>query len=124
MAALMACVALGLVPASEAFNGFGHPAVITVGAVLILSRAFSTSGALTTIAATLSAFMNDVGTLAILLPVAFQSAARAKRSPSTLLMPMSFGFILGGLVTLIGTSPNVIFASFRGLVEGTPFGFF
>ena len=145
MAALIACVALGLVPASEAFNGFGHPAVITVAAVLILSRALSVSGAvewvlnhispltrttqghagaLSAIAATLSAFMNNVGTLAMLLPVALQSAARAKRAPAALLMPMSFGSILGGLVTLIGTPPNIIIASFRGSVEGTPFGFF
>lgn len=145
MLALISCVLLGLVPANEAFNGFGHPAVITVAAVLILSRALSASGAvewvlnhigpltrttqghagaLSTIAATLSAFMNNVGTLAMLLPVALQSAARAKRSPAALLMPMSFGSILGGLVTLIGTPPNVIIASFRGTAEGTPFGFF
>jgi di/tricarboxylate transporter len=143
--ALLAAVVAGVVPAGQAFAGFGHPATITVAAVLILSRALSSCGAtdfiakavqpatgrpifhigaLSGIAAVMSSFMNNVGTLAILMPVALQSAIRAKRPASMLLMPLSFGSILGGLVTLIGTPPNIIIATYRGETTGTPFRMF
>ena len=144
-AALMASVASGVVPATEAFSGFGHPATVTVAAVLIMSRALTGSGAtdwiaravatlsarptthvgaLASVAAGLSAFMNNVGTLGLLMPVALQSAARAKRAAAVLLMPLSFGSILGGLITLIGTPPNIIIAAYRGEVTGEPFRMF
>jgi di/tricarboxylate transporter len=143
--ALMAAVVTGVVPAGQAFAGFGHPATITVAAILILSRSLSTTGAtdwiaravqpasgttashigvLSSLAAAMSAFMNNVGTLGLLMPVALQSARKAKRSPALLLMPLSFGAILGGLVTLIGTPPNIIIATYRGEVMGEPFGMF
>ena len=73
------------------------------------------------VAAALSAVMNNVGALALLMPVAVQSAAKRERSPAALLMPLSFGSILGGLVTLIGTPPNVIVATYRDKVMGEPF---
>lgn len=145
-AALLIAVVLGLVPPAEAFLGFGHPAVITVAAVLVISRTLSGSGlidALTSriepvaerhagahvgllggVASVLSAFMNNVGALALLMPVAMKSSRRAGRSPSVILMPLAFASILGGLVTLIGTPPNIIIATFRTDVAGEPFGMF
>ena len=143
--ALMAAVVTGVVPAGQAFAGFGHPATITVAAILILSRSLTTTGAtdwiaravrpaagttashigvLSSLAAAMSAFMNNVGTLGLLMPVALQSARKAKRSPAVVLMPLSFGAILGGLVTLIGTPPNIIVATYRAEVVGAPFGMF
>ncbi|SLN25818.1 SLC13 family permease [Oceanibacterium hippocampi] len=145
LAALLAAVSFGLIPIDEAFAGFGHPAVITVIAVLIVSRALANSGAiefitgliepatrtttthiaaLSGIAAAFSAFMNNVGALALLLPTAMQSAIKAKRPPGILLMPLSFGSILGGLITLIGTPPNIIVATYRGQVGDGPFEMF
>ena len=143
--ALLAAVVTGVVPAGQAFAGFGHPATITVAAILILSRSLIMTGAtdwiaravqpaagatashigvLSSLAAAMSAFMNNVGTLGLLMPVALQSARKAKRSPAVVLMPRSFGAILGGLVTLIGTPPNIIIATYRAEVTGAPFGMF
>ena len=134
IASLLACVLAGLVPGADAFSGFGHPAVITVACVLILSRGLQTTGvvdvlaqrvlpatsgptvtiaALTGLAAVLSAFMNNVGALALLMPVAIQVAARQELPPGKVLMPLAFGSILGGMTTLIGTPPNLIVAAFR-----------
>ena len=145
LAALLAAVLAGLVPASQAYAGFGHPATITVAAVLILSRALANAGATDAVAkwllragqqitlhigalagvgAVLSCFMNNVGTLGLLMPAAIDSAKKAKRSPALILMPLSFGTILGGLITLIGTPPNIIVAAYRGEVTGTAFGMF
>ena len=143
--ALLACAILGLVPASDVFNGFGHPAVITVASVLVISRALRNAGvveimakqlnaftgstvghiaALTLVCGFCSAFMNNVGALAILMPVAMETAAKQGRSPALLLMPLSFGAILGGLSTMIGTPPNVIIAQYRSETFGEPFGMF
>ncbi|MGQ4880406.1 SLC13 family permease [Billgrantia sp. LNSP4103-1] len=145
LSALLVSVLLGLVPADEAFYGFGHPAVITVAAVLVLSRGFERSGvvdfiaeqvlkvgdrlflqlvALTSTVLLLSGFMNNVGALALLLPVAMRLAREHDTSPSLLLMPLAFGSLLGGLMTLIGTPPNIIIASYRGSVTGETFGMF
>jgi len=143
--ALLVATLFGLVPAPEAFLGFGHPAVVTVAAVLVISRALQNSGvidylaralgvvtsnqlvhigALTALAALLSAFMNNVGALALLMPVALQTAAATGRSPAQLLMPLSFGSILGGLMTLMGTPPNIIIASYRQQATGESFAVF
>lgn len=143
--ALMAAVVCGVVPAKEAFFGFGHPATVTVAAILILSRAMLNSGAtdfaaklirptearqgsqiaaLAGLAAALSAFMNNVGTLGLLLPITLQSAKRAGRAAGLLLMPLSFGSILGGLITVIGTPPNIIIATYRGELSGEQFSMF
>ncbi|MGJ3261840.1 MAG: SLC13 family permease [Salinarimonas sp.] len=145
VAALVACVAAGLVPADAAFTGFGHPAVVTVACVLILSRTLQTSGAvelltqrvlpadvggaravatLTALGAFLSAFMNNVGALALLMPVALQIAGKRDLAASRVLMPLSFGSILGGMTTLIGTPPNLIVAGFRAEATGEGFGMF
>jgi di/tricarboxylate transporter len=143
--ALLLGVLAGVVPPARAFAGFGHPATITVAAVLVLSRVLSQSGAvdpaaralrpleiwrtahiagLAGLGAVLSAFMNNVGTLGLLMPVALQSARRLKRPAGLLLMPLSFGTILGGLITMIGTPPNIIIATFRTQVAGEPFTMF
>ncbi|MFN6956352.1 MAG: SLC13 family permease [Acetobacteraceae bacterium] len=150
VAALLAAVAAGLVPAAEAFAGFGHPAVVTVACVLVLSRGLQTSGAVDVLArhalpdgagpaltvaalaglgALLSAFMNNVGALALLMPVAIRLAAQHGLPPGRLLMPLAFGSILGGMTTLIGTPPNLIVASFTadagpgfGMFDFTPVG--
>ena len=143
--ALLASVALGVVEADSAFAGFGHPAVITVAAVLIISQSLQHSGvadslarhlllsrgsttmqigAITGLTAALSAFMNNVGALALMLPVALRNAERLKISPSLLLMPLAFASLLGGLVTLIGTPPNIVIAAARAQASGEAFGMF
>ena len=143
--ALIVAVLAGVVEPKVAFEGFGHPAVVTVAVVLIITRALADSGAvdlLTTrilpqsaspmaqifwlggAAAILSAFMNNIGALALLMPVAIQQAARQGQSPATLLMPLSFASILGGLATQIGTPPNIIIAAYRADVLGTPYKMF
>ena len=131
---LIACVVLGLVEPQAVFCGFGHPAVITVACVLILSYGLQTTGAvdalaqrilpkragptlsivaLTGLAAVLSGFMNNVGALALLMPVAIQMSGKQGLPPGKLLMPLAFGSILGGTTTLIGTPPNLIVSGFR-----------
>lgn len=144
-AALLVATVVGVVPWERAFLGFGHPAVVTVAAVLIISRGLRNAGAVDLIArhmlppiqsanrqiglfagvaAGLSALMNNVGALAMLMPAALQSAARVGRAPGTILMPLSFGSILGGMITLIGTPPNIIVATYRGESADSPFGMF
>lgn len=145
MSALLACVLTGLVPFSDAFAGFGHPAVITVACVLILSYGLQNTGAvdwltrsvlpakagpsltflsLTGLAAVLSGFMNNVGTLALLMPVAMQIALRLEMPPGRVLMPLAFGSILGGMTTLIGTPPNLIVAGVRAELGQGSFSMF
>ncbi len=140
---LIAATLFGLVPGEEAFRGFAHPAVITIAAVLILSRGLINEGvvdiisnrleylgsnltlqtaAITTLVAVCSAFMNNVGALALFMPVAIQLARKYDRPPSLLLMPLAFGSLLGGLITLIGTPPNIIVAGFRETADAPPFG--
>ncbi len=143
--ALLVAIVAGVVPVEQAFSGFGHPAVVIIALVLVLSRGLTNSGAIdlltrhlltgsksiarhialtSAIGAGLSAVMNNVAALALLMPVDIQAAARAKRSPALTLMPLSFATILGGLITLIGTPPNIIIASFREKALGQSFGMF
>jgi di/tricarboxylate transporter len=143
--ALLAVVLTGLVPTSEAFVGFAHPAVITVAAVLIISRGLQNAGLVDAVAkaiaplrgrenlqlaaqclviAILSSFMNNVGALALMLPVALRNAYRDGYPPAKTLMPLAFASLLGGLTTLIGTPPNIIIATFRANQMGEPFGMF
>lgn len=144
-AALMAAVVLGVVDAKHAFDGFGHPATLVVALVLVVSAGLVRSGAVFLITRTLvdasrslgahialmgaiggvlSAFMNNVAALALLMPVDIQTARKAGRAPGLSLMPLSFATILGGMVTLIGTPPNIIIASIRGDALGEPFRMF
>ncbi|MEZ0467593.1 SLC13 family permease [Phaeobacter sp. SYSU ZJ3003] len=143
--ALMVAVVIGVVPAKDAFAGFGHPATLVVALVLIVSAGLVRSGAVFLITRTLvdssralglhislmggigavlSAFMNNVAALALLMPVDIQTARKAGRAPGLSLMPLSFATILGGMVTLIGTPPNIIIASIRHEALGEPFQMF
>lgn len=143
--ALLVLVVLGIVPESEAFAGFGHPAIITVAAMLVISAALEKTGIVDMIAARIlkdspgvvmamlmqtgavaimSAFMNNIGALALMLPVALQVARRTGVHPAHFLMPLAFGSILGGLITMIGTPPNIIIATFREQATGESFGIF
>jgi len=143
--ALLACVLAGLIDAQDAFLGFAHPAVVTVACVLVLSRGLQLSGAvdiltryalpkkagttlslaaLTGLGAFLSGFMNNVGAMALLMPVAVQLAGRLGLTPGQVLMPLAFGTILGGMTTLIGTPPNLIVSGFRSESIGSGFDMF
>lgn len=140
--ALLIVTITGIVDPVDAFLGFGHPAVVTVAAVLVLSKGLQNSGlidiiarwvarvgdsevrqifSLTGIVAILSGFMNNIGALALMMPVAIRTARKSGRSPSSLLMPIAFGSLLGGMTTLIGTPPNIIIASYRAQSGGSPF---
>lgn len=135
----------GVIPKDEVFAGFGHPATVIIALVLVVSRGLANSGAIdllgrllvsasrplsghigmmSAISAALSAIMNNVAALALLMPVDMQAANKAKRSPALTLMPLSFASILGGMITLIGTPPNVVIATFRGEALGEPYGMF
>tara|TARA_R110001599_G_scaffold64023_3_gene178669 strand:- start:246751 stop:248691 length:1941 start_codon:yes stop_codon:yes gene_type:complete len=145
MGALLACVFIGLVPAGKAFAGFGHPAVITVACVLVLGYGLQISGAvdilakrflpasagptvsilaLITLAAVLSGFMNNVGALALLMPIAIQMAGKHDLPVGKVLMPLAFGSILGGMSTLIGTPPNLIVSGYRASTGAGSFSMF
>ena len=134
LAALLACVISGLVPSGVAFAGFSHPAVITVACVLVLSQGLRNTGAVDWLArsilphdagrittmlaliglgAALSGFMNNVGAMALLMPIAVQVSDRLDLTPGQILMPLAFGTILGGMTTLVGTPPNLIVSGFR-----------
>ncbi|WP_348639251.1 SLC13 family permease [Cohaesibacter sp. CAU 1516] len=143
--ALVIALLLGLVPKDQAFSGFGHPATIIVALVLVVSRGLVLSGAVDKITALvidkdrslqshvsiigaagglMSALMNNVAALALLMPVDIQAAQKSGRSPSLSLMPLAFATILGGMITLIGTPPNIIIAAFREQALGEPFAMF
>ena len=143
--ALVVAVIAGAVPSGVAFSGFGHPATVIVALVLIVSRGLSNSGAVELLAryvvsstrplvvhiglmsgvgAVLSAVMNNVAALALLMPIDSEAATRAQRGPGLTLMPLSFATILGGMVTLIGTPTNIVIATFRGDALGEPFAMF
>jgi di/tricarboxylate transporter len=143
--ALLAGVFTGVIPATDAFLGFGHAAVVTVAAVLIISRALAVSGAVDIVASTVlpktnwlsvhiavlcivsaffSAFMSNTGTLALIMPVAIAAASKSGHNPAAMLMPISFASMLGGMTTLIGTPSNIIVAAYRAKTGGDPFALF
>ena len=143
--ALLVAVLVGVVPPDRAFSGFSDDIVIIVASALIVSAAVSRSGIIELIlqplaphvtstrvqivvlvgaVTLLSAFVKNIGALAMMIPIALQMAKRSQRSPAVLLMPMAFGSLLGGTMTLIGTSPNIIVSRLRGELLGQPFGMF
>ena len=143
--ALLATIAAGIVPPEKAFSGFSDDIVIIVASALLVSAAVGRSGviervvrklgpyltdtyrqvaALVGSVTVMSGFVKNIGALAMLMPIAFQVARRTGTSPSSLLMPMSFGALLGGIVTLIGTSPNIIVSRVREQILGEPFHMF
>ena len=143
--ALLTGAILGLVPSKELFSGFGHSAVAIIALVLIVSRGLSSSGAIELVAAklidperpvplhvaiisaagaALSAVINNVAALALLMPLDVDAANKAGRSPGQSLMPLSFATILGGMITLIGTPPNIVISEYRQSALGAPFSMF
>ncbi len=143
--ALLASVLIGIVPADKAFSGFADDIVIIVASALVISAAVARSGIVEAALARvtgrfnsmgsqliilvgsvtfLSAIVKNIGALAMLMPAAFQMAKKSHTSPSCMLMPMSFGSLLGGLITLVGTSPNIIVSRVREEMTGKPFGMF
>ena len=145
LTALAAAISVGIVAPEKAFSGFSDDIVIIVASALVVSAAVGRSGiadflmrplaphlksteiqiaVMVTTVAFLSAFMKNIGALAILIPIAFQLARRTNKSASCLLMPMAFGSLLGGLMTLIGTSPNIIVSRVRAEIVGQPFSMF
>jgi di/tricarboxylate transporter len=143
--ALLVALLAGLVPKEQAFSGFGHPATIIIALVLIVSRGLFNSGVIELLAryvvdasrrlgahisimaglaAALSAVMNNVAALALLMPLDLQAAKKSGRSPALTLMPLSFASILGGMITMIGTPPNIVIAEFRGTALGESYKMF
>ena len=143
--ALVLALVTGVVPSDQAFSGFGHPATVVIALVLVVSRGLSNSGAvelvarlvvdgsrrlgshiaiMSSVSAALSAVMNNVAALALLMPLDMEAAHKAKRSPSLTLMPLSFASILGGMITLIGTPPNIVIAEYRGDALGDSYNMF
>ena len=143
--ALMILIAVGVIPASDAFLGFSHPAVLTVALVLVISQGLKNSGLtglvgkligtrkfselqflifLLLIAAFLSSFINNIGALAILLPITLNVCQKMEWHPSRFLMPLAFACILGGMNTTIGTPPNIIISEYKASISSSPFSFF
>src|SRR3954466_11690707 len=142
---LLAAIATGIVAPDKAFSGFSDDIVIIVACALLVSAAVGRSGVIEDALArllpylttrtiqvavlvgavtALSAFVKNIGALAMLMPVAFSLARKTNGTPSIYLMPMAFGSLLGGIVTLVGTSPNIIVARLRQELLGEPFGMF
>lgn len=145
LGALLLLVILGVVPPDEAFSGFANPAVISVAAILIVSESLRKSGfveyasrfilklgkslalqifVLSSLVCMTSAFMNNIGALAIFMPVAIHITRKSGHAPSSILMPLAFASLLGGLTTMIGTPPNILISAFRMEASGKPFGIF
>ena len=145
LVALAALVLFEVIPINSAFSGFGHPAVIIVALVLLISRGLQESGFVGLIggqlskiplsenqfllvilvtAAALSSFMNNIGAMAILLPVTIAVCQQNSWNPPKFLMPLAFASILGGMNTMIGTPPNIIISQYRETYTGTSFNFF
>ena len=139
---LLVAILAGVVPADRAFEGFSNPVIVIIASVFVVSKSISNSGildrivrtmlkdikspsaqigVLTACVAFLSAVVKNVGTLGIFMPIAIQVARRSKRSPSIYLMPLSFGSLIGGTITLIGTSPNLLISAVRQELGGEPF---
>ena len=142
--ALFVLVVLEIIPANEAFAGFAHPAVVTVALVLVISQGLKNSGltglvgkvvgtrtftefqfliCLLLIAAILSSFINNIGALAILLPITLNICQKMEWHPSKFLMPLAFACILGGMNTAIGTPPNIIISEYKASISNNGFGF-
>ena len=145
LGSLLAAILLGVVPAQHAFDGFKNDVVVIIATALVVSAAFARSGVVEVVlrpilsrlskesqqvpvlaaaTALLSMTTKNVGALAMLMPVALQQARRTGSSPSRLLMPMSFAALFGGLVTLVGTSPNILVSEVRERELGQPFGMY
>ncbi len=143
---MSALVLTQLVTPEEAVAGFANPAVIAVWAMFILSDGLTRAGIANAIgravlqlagrresrmivvimltAGVLSAFMNNIGVAALMLPVVIEIARRTRIPASRLLMPLAYGCLLGGLTTMIGTPPNLLISGALDLAGESPFGLF
>ena len=138
--ALFVLIVFGIIPVNEAFSGFAHPAVITVALVLIISQGLKNSGLaglvgkmvgfssftqfqflfyLMFIAALLSSFINNIGALAILLPITLNICQKMNWHSSKFLMPLAFACIVGGMNTAIGTPPNIIISEYKAEIDSS-----
>ncbi|WP_297515089.1 SLC13 family permease [uncultured Caulobacter sp.] len=145
LGALAVGMALGLIPVKAAFDGFANDIVVIIASALVLSAAVARSGVVDRLlapllprlkderaqvpvlagtTAVLSMATKNVGALALVMPSALQIARRTGVSPGRLLMPMSFGSLVGGLAVLVGTSPNIIVSEVRQKALGEPFRMF
>ena len=145
LGALLVAIAAGVVPSDKAFDGFSDQVIVVIAAVLVVSKAIARSGVLDRMArrllrnigsasvqigalcaavAFLSAFVKNIGTLGIFMPIAIQTARRSKRSPSIYLMPLAFASLVGGTITQIGTSPNLLISTVRTDLGAGPFRLF
>ncbi len=145
MVTLLAAVLIGIVPADKAFSGFSDDIIAIIASALVVSAAVARSGVVERVlkpiapwltnttaqvvvlagtVAALSGFVKNIGALAMLMPVAFALARKNETSPSVYLMPMAFGSLLGGIVTLVGTSPNILVSRVRQEITGEPFAMF
>ena len=143
--ALSAAVLTGVVPAKKAFEGFSNSVIVIIASVLVISRAVAVSGVidhamrrllrvlnsttlqiatLTAAVSFMSAFVKNVGALGVFMPVAIQAAERRDRPVSRYLMPLAFGSLVGGTITQIGTSPNLLISAVRQQVVGQPYHLF
>jgi di/tricarboxylate transporter len=143
--ALSAAVLTGVVPGKKAFEGFSNSVIVIIASVLVISRAVAVSGVidhamrrllrvldsttlqiatLTAAVSFMSAFVKNVGALGVFMPVAIQAAERRNRPVSRYLMPLAFGSLVGGTITQIGTSPNLLISAVRQQVVGQPYHLF
>lgn len=147
MLAFLAVIIVGFVSPEEAFYGFAHPAVIIVASMFIVSKALIDSGIieavirrissrtleqkpvlqlaiLSTLVVIASAFINNIGALAFIMPIAIKMARKADVSPAMFLMPLAFASHIGGFLTLVGSPRNIIVSTFREEAIGESFAFF
>ncbi len=146
MLILLVLALTGLVTVEDAFAGFSNPAVLTVAAVFVLSAGISSTGAVSKVGerliqwtghspllltasimatvAVFSAFINNIGATAVLMPIVVMVAQKLKMPPSKLLIPLAFGSLLGGVCTLIGTPPNILMNILMQEYAGKQFSMF
>jgi di/tricarboxylate transporter len=145
MLALAVSIAAGTVAPQDAFSGFSDDIVIIVGSALVVSAAVARSHLIEVLlrwlarrlsgyrvqllvlvgtVTVLSALIKNIGALAMMMPAALKIAKKSGASPALYLMPMAFGSLLGGLITMVGTSPNIIVSRVREELTGEPFRMF
>jgi di/tricarboxylate transporter len=143
--ALLATIVVGIMPPQKAFSGFSNPVIILIASTLVLGRAIGNSGILSGVlrhflrhvrspslqigtltfgVTALSAFMKNVGALGIFIPLSIEAARRIKQPASIYLMPLAFGSLIGGCITQIGTSPNLLISTIRAEAVGQPYQLF
>lgn len=145
LAGLLVLAVTGVLKPTEVFSGLSHPVILTVGAVLLLSQGLKNCGVVDAVAdrvgrlglspshqlsllvilvTVLSAFINNIGALSLLLPVALRLTERGGIAPSRVLMSLAFGSILGGMFCLISTPVNLLVSGIRSSALGEGYGFF